>query len=51
MKTKNEKKLQLRKQTLQDLDCVLDRNDQQKVKGGTNTDPNTNGTTQVPIYC
>jgi len=49
MKTKKEKKLSLGKETIQDLDTVLDRDDQKRIKGGTST--GTNGTTEVPIYC
>jgi hypothetical protein len=49
MKPKQEKKLHLGKVTIQDLDKVLDREEQKKVKGGTGTmNP---GTTDVPIYC
>jgi hypothetical protein len=49
MKPKKEKKLSLRKETIQDLDNILDKDEQQRVKGGSDTD--TKGTTQVPIYC
>ena len=49
MKQKKEKRLRLDKQTIQNLDTVLDRDDQKRVKGGTNTvEP---GTTQVPVFC
>lgn len=49
MKEKKEKKLHLGKMTIQDLDNGLDRDEQQKVKGGTGT--TQPGTTDVPIYC
>ncbi len=49
MKTKNEKKLRLGKETIQDLDTVLDRDEQERVKGGSAT--SKVGTTEVPIYC
>lgn len=49
MKTKKEKKLRLGKETIQDLDTVLDMDDQKRVKGGTST--SGQGTTEVPIYC
>jgi len=49
MKPKKEKKLHLGKVTIQDLNSALDRDEQQKVKGGTGT--NQPGTTDVPIYC
>jgi hypothetical protein len=49
MKPKKEKKLYLGKMTIQDLEKALDRDEQQKVKGGSQT---TNpGTTDVPFYC
>jgi hypothetical protein len=49
MKQKKEKRLCLDKQTIQNLDTVLDRDDQKRVKGGTDTiEP---GTTQVPVFC
>lgn len=49
MKQKKEKKLRLGKQTIQDLNTVLDRDDQKRVKGGSfNCQA---GTTQVPIFC
>ncbi|MCX6584719.1 MAG: hypothetical protein NT166_31490 [Candidatus Aminicenantes bacterium] len=49
MKQVNEKKLHLGKMTIQDLNSALDRDEQQKVMGGSAT---TNpGTTDVPIYC
>lgn len=51
MKEKKEKKLRLRKETVQDLDTVLDRDEQKRVKGGTSTGTSQNGTTEVPIYC
>jgi hypothetical protein len=46
---KKEKKLQLKKNTIQNLKTVLDRAEQKTVKGGTNVGPF--GTTDVPIYC
>jgi len=49
MKPKKGKKLSLKKETIQDLIIILDRNEQNKVKGGTDT--NTEGTTRVPVYC
>ncbi|MGD2084975.1 MAG: hypothetical protein PVH61_02205 [Candidatus Aminicenantes bacterium] len=47
MKQKKEKKLGLGKETVQDLDTVLGRDDQKWVKGGSME----MGPTQVPIYC
>ena len=47
MKQKKEKKLRLSKETVQDLDTVLDRDDQKWVKGGSQD----MGPTLVPIYC
>lgn len=49
MKQQEEKKLRLRKETIRDLDRVLDKEEQQRVKGGTQA--NGEGPTQVPIYC
>ncbi len=49
MKEKKEKKLSLGKMTILDLNNALDRDEQQKVKGGTGT--TQAGTTDVPIYC
>jgi hypothetical protein len=49
MKQKKEKKLGLGKETIQDLDTVLDRDDQKWVKGGSQND--YVGTTQVPVFC
>lgn len=49
MKSKKEKKLYLGKMTIQDLEKALDRDEQQKVKGGTGT--SNPGTTDVPFYC
>jgi len=46
---KKENKLQLKKSTVQNLNTVLDRDEQKKIKGGTNAA--TYGTTDVPIYC
>ncbi len=49
MKQKKEKKLRLDKETIQNLDIVLDSDDQKRVKGGTaNPSP---GTTDVPVHC
>ncbi|MCP5106276.1 MAG: hypothetical protein GY950_23015, partial [bacterium] len=44
-----EKKLRLGKETIQDLNTVLAKDDQKKVKGGTGN--GQQGTTEVPIYC
>ncbi|NIM11787.1 MAG: hypothetical protein GTO45_06680 [Candidatus Aminicenantes bacterium] len=49
MKPKEEKKLTLGKETIQDLDTVLDRDDQKRVKGGSKIEGL--GTTEVPIFC
>jgi hypothetical protein len=49
MKQKKEKKLRLGKETIQDLNTGLDRDEQKRVKGGTGT--SQQGTTEVPIYC
>lgn len=49
MKPKKERKLRLGKMTLQDLNIILDRDDQNRVKGGSKTEQG--GTTQIPIYC
>ncbi|UCH96067.1 MAG: hypothetical protein JSV88_04235 [Candidatus Aminicenantes bacterium] len=49
MKQKKEKKLRLGKETIQDLDIVLDRDEQKRVKGGTANNPGY--TTIVPVYC
>ena len=46
---KKEKKLQLKKNTVQNLKTVLDRAEQKTVKGGTGVA--SYGTTDVPIYC
>ncbi len=46
---KKEKKLQLKKNTIQNLKTVLDRVEQKTIKGGT--DVGHFGTTDVPIYC
>jgi len=49
MKQKKEKKLRLSKETIQNLDIVLDRDEQKRVKGGTAyANP---GTTDVPYHC
>jgi hypothetical protein len=47
MKQKKEKKLRLSKETIQDLENVLDKDDQKWVKGGSQY----MGPTQVPIFC
>jgi hypothetical protein len=47
MKQKKEKKLRLSKETILDLDNVLERDDQKWVKGGSQE----MGPTLVPIYC
>ena len=47
MKQKKEKKLDLNKETIQDLATVLDKDDQKWVKGGSYL----LGPTQVPIFC
>ncbi|MCK4761752.1 MAG: hypothetical protein KAW12_06085 [Candidatus Aminicenantes bacterium] len=44
-----EKKLKLEKSTVQNLNTILDREEQELLKGGTNVVPM--GTTAVPIYC
>lgn len=44
-----EKKLQLKKITIQNLNALLDREEQKAIKGGTDVVPF--GTTDVPIYC
>ncbi len=49
MKQKKTKQLHLNKETIQNLDIILERDDQKRVKGGTDT--SQNGTTQIPIYC
>jgi hypothetical protein len=49
MKPKEEKKLSLGKETIQDFVTFLDRDDQKWVKGGSQRP--TKGTTQIPIYC
>jgi hypothetical protein len=48
MKQKKEKKLRLGKETIQDLNTVLDRDEQKRVQGGT---AGQQGTTEVPVYC
>jgi hypothetical protein len=48
-KMDKEKKLRLSKQTFQNLNTVLERDEQKKVKGGSNTVPEQ--TTQVPVFC
>jgi hypothetical protein len=47
MKQKKEKKLRLSKETIQELENVLDRDDQKWVKGGSQYV----GITQVPVFC
>ncbi len=49
MKQKKEKKLRLDKETIRNLDIVLDKDDQKRVKGGTAKANLFN--TQVPIFC
>ena len=49
MKQQNEKKLNLGKETIQDLNIVLDRDEQKRVKGGTANQGA--GTTEVPFHC
>lgn len=51
MKPKQVKKLSLNKETIRNLGTVLARNEQDRVKGGTDQNANGTGTTQVPIYC
>ena len=51
MKQKKEKKLRLGKETIQDLNTVLDRDEKKRLKGGTGTGTSQQGTTEVPIYC
>jgi hypothetical protein len=49
MKPKKVKRIRLGKETIRNLDKVLDREEQKRVKGGTDVNPP--GLTQVPIYC
>lgn len=49
MRQKKEKKLRLCKETIQDLDTVLDRDDQKRINGGSENQ--YVGTTQVPVFC
>jgi hypothetical protein len=49
MKRKRATKLNLGKLTIQNLSTVLDRDEQKRVKGGSEN--GQAGTTQVPIYC
>ncbi len=49
MKQKKETKLSLKKETIQDLDFVLDKNEQKMIEGGSAYA--LKGTTQVPIFC
>ncbi|HLP46858.1 MAG TPA: hypothetical protein VK469_12970 [Candidatus Kapabacteria bacterium] len=49
MKQKNEKKLTLKKITIQDLQVNLDRDELKKINGGSAT--TTPGTTEPPIFC
>ena len=49
MKQKKEKKLRISKETIRNLDIVLDKDDQKRVKGGTAKTKGLN--TQVPIFC
>ena len=46
---KKEKKLRLEKVTVQNFNWVLDGDQQNAVKGGTNT--NQNGLTDIPVVC
>jgi hypothetical protein len=48
MKQKKEKKLRLGKETIQDLNTILNRDEQKRIKGGTSAQQ---GTTEIPIYC
>ncbi len=49
MKQKKEKELRLGKETIQNLNIVLDRDEQKRVKGGTADNPGY--ATIVPVYC
>lgn len=49
MKGERVKKLHLDKLTIQNLSAVLDRDEQKRIKGGSENCQQ--GTTQVPIYC
>lgn len=49
MKEKKEKKLRLDKITIQDFDSVLDGDQQNAVKGGSETNPF--GLTDIPVVC
>ncbi|UCH96056.1 MAG: hypothetical protein JSV88_04180 [Candidatus Aminicenantes bacterium] len=49
MKEKKEKKLRLNKITIQDFDSVLDGDQQNAIKGGS--DIQTAGTTDIPVIC
>jgi hypothetical protein len=49
MKQKKENKLRFGKETIQNLDIVLDKDDQKGIKGGTANLNQVN--TQVPIFC
>jgi hypothetical protein len=49
MKQKKEKKLRLSKETIQDFENVLERDDQKWVKGGSQNE--YVGITQVPVFC
>ena len=49
MKEKKEKKLGLGKETIQDLDTILDRDEQKRARGGSKSDHL--GTTEVPVFC
>ncbi len=44
-----EKKLKLKKITIQKLDNILDNEEQKLAKGGTDVLPQ--GSTQVPVFC
>ena len=49
MKPKKENKLRLNKTTIQDLDTVLDRDEQKRIKGGSESHQSRD--TQIPIFC
>ena len=49
MKKRSEKKLNLGKVTIQDLQANLDREEQKAVRGGSLMEPS--GTTKLAVYC
>jgi hypothetical protein len=49
MKQKKGKKLRLGKETIQDLETVLDKDDQKRIKGGYENDYLVN--TQIRVFC